>query len=107
MVLAVTLCPYCAGLSQQCHPRCDRCTILIGPGHEEMAGKWINGRFLCTECQRIRGTRRPTIGEVVRGLDGLFEYWRAGATVEDVANSYISLAEPDCPYKGRRGRKRA
>lgn len=84
MVLVVTQCPYCNGQVSHRHPVCARCTILIGPGHEEEAGKWINGRLLCADCQGKRGIRPPAIKVAMKLRKSLYDYWASSAKAEEI-----------------------
>lgn len=66
------------------HLECARCTILIGPGHHEVEGKIVNGRLLCSSCQKLARVRPTPFREALKSWDGLFEFWKSGATKEDV-----------------------
>lgn len=72
------------------HPECVRCTILIGPGHEVPAGVMVKGKLFCSDCQKKLSYRPTPFREILKSRDGLFEFWKAGASRDDLAiASYV------------------
>ncbi len=86
MTSVATGCSICVS-GEGRHRECGRCHILIGPGHKEVGGKWIGGKYLCSDCQRRIGQVHPPLVRVKVSLESLYEHWRAGATAQDLVRA--------------------
>jgi hypothetical protein len=47
----------CCRFSIEKHPKCDRCGLLVGPGHEEKTLYPFEGKGLCRGCHPDKSLR--------------------------------------------------